>query len=80
MKINNNVYFRNVNAIFLVLPNVFIVSCGIAKGVGGIIRGSVMERYLTTNDYHQEKTHHWVVHTQFFDHLQFYLIWMNEFI
>ena len=35
------IYFRNVNAIVLVLPNVFIVSYRIAKCVGEIIRGSV---------------------------------------
>ena len=44
------IYFRNVSAIVLVLPKVFIVSYGIAKCVGEIIRGSVMGRYLMTNE------------------------------
>ena len=34
------IYIRNVNAIVLVLPNVFIISYGIAK-IREIIRGSV---------------------------------------
>ena len=38
----------NVNAIVLGLPNIFIVSCGIAKCVREIIRGRVMWHYLTT--------------------------------
>ena len=32
------IYFRNVNAMVLVLPNVFIVSYGIAKCIREIIR------------------------------------------
>ena len=44
------IYFRNANAIVLVLPNVFIVSYGIAKCEGEKIRGSVMGLYLTTNE------------------------------
>ena len=36
------IYLRNANAIVLVLPNVFIVSYGIAKCVREIIRRSVM--------------------------------------
>ena len=44
------IYFRNVNDIVLVLPNVFIVSYGIAKCAGEIIKGIVMGRYLTTNE------------------------------
>ena len=43
-------YFRNVIAIVLVLPNVFIVSHGIAKCIRKITRGSVMHRYLMTNE------------------------------
>ena len=35
------IYFRNVNAIVLVLPNVFIVTFRIAKCTREIIRGSV---------------------------------------
>ena len=42
--------FRNVIAIVLVLPNVFIVSYGIAKCIREITRGSVMCRYLTTDE------------------------------
>ena len=44
------IYFRNVNAIVLVLPNVFNVSYGIAKCIREIIKGNVMYRYLTTNE------------------------------
>ena len=44
------IYFRNVIAIVLVLPNVFIVSYGIAKCIREITRGSVMCRYLMTNE------------------------------
>ena len=44
------IYFRNVNAIVLGLPNVFIVRYGIAKRLREIIRGSVMCRYLTTTE------------------------------
>ena len=44
------IFFRNVNAIVLVLPNVFIVSYGIAKCVREIIRVSVMCHYSTTNE------------------------------
>ena len=44
------IHFRSVNAIVLVLPNVFIVSYGTAKCVRELIRGSVMCRYLMTND------------------------------
>ena len=43
-------YFRNVIAIVLVLPNVFIVSYGIANCIREKMRGSVMCRYLTTNE------------------------------
>ena len=55
------IYFRNVIgtvlvlpnifiAIVFVLPNVFIVSYGIAKCLREIIMGSVMCRYLRTNE------------------------------
>ena len=44
------IYFRNAIAIVLVLPNVFILSYGIAKCIREITRGSVMCRYLTTNE------------------------------
>ena len=43
------IYFRNVIAIVLALPNVFIVSYWIAKCIREITRGSVMCRYLMTN-------------------------------
>ena len=43
------IYF-NLNALVLVLSNVFIVSYGIAKCIREIIRGSVMCHYLTTNE------------------------------
>ena len=39
------IYFRNVIAIVLVLPNVFIVSFGIAKCIREITRGIVMCHY-----------------------------------
>ena len=42
------IYFRNVNAIVLVLPNVFLVSYRIAECIREIIRGSVMCHYLMT--------------------------------
>ena len=38
-------YFRNINAIVLVLQNVFIVSYGIAKCIREIIRESILCRY-----------------------------------
>ena len=41
---------ENVNAIVLVLPNVFIVSYGIAKSTGEILRASVIGHYLMTNE------------------------------
>ena len=44
------IYFRNVNAIFLMLPNVFIVSYGIAKSIREIIKGSVICHYFITNE------------------------------
>ena len=44
------IYFRNVNAIILVLPNVFFVSYGIVKCIREITRGSVMCHELTTNE------------------------------
>ena len=43
------IYFRNVIALVLVLPNVFIVSYGIAKCIREITRGSIMGRYFMTN-------------------------------
>ena len=47
---SQRIYFRNVIAVFLVLLNVFIVSYGKAKCIREITRGSVMFRYLTTNE------------------------------
>ena len=44
------IYFRDVIAIVLVLPNVFIVSYGIAKCIREITRGSVMCHYLMINE------------------------------
>ena len=46
----HKIYFRIVNATVLVLPNVFIAAYGIAKCIREIIRGSVMCRYLMTNE------------------------------
>ena len=42
------IYFRNVIAIVLVLPNVFIVSYRITKCIREITKGNVMCRYLMT--------------------------------
>ena len=44
------IYFRNVIAIVFVLLNVFIVSYGVAKCIREITRGSLMCRYLRTNE------------------------------
>ena len=44
------IYFRNVIVIVLVLPDVFIVSYGIAKYIREITRGSVMCHYLMYNE------------------------------
>ena len=46
----HKIYFRNVIAIVLVLPNIFIVSYGIAKCIIQITRESVMCSYLMTNE------------------------------
>ena len=44
------IYFRNVIAIVLVIPNVFIVSYRIAKCIREIARGSVLCSCLMTNE------------------------------
>ena len=45
-----SVYIVYINAIVLVLPNVFIVSWGIAECIREIIRGSKMCSFLTTDE------------------------------
>ena len=48
--VSEDLFLEVLIAIVLVLPNVFLVSYGIAKSIREITRGSVMCRYLTTNE------------------------------
>ena len=60
------IYFRNVIAIVLVLPNVFIVSYRIAKCIREITRGGVMCCYLTTIE---------LIYDQMFINLKTLFLW-----